>query len=58
MAQLHRNTAQIPSLFRRLVLGVAVGCTSFGIVSIFMSNPAGSLLYLVGFPLLCVVLFS
>lgn len=58
MAKFHRNTARIPSLFRRLVLGVAVGCTSFGIVSIFMSDSTGSLLYLVGFLLLCVVLFS
>ncbi len=52
MAELYKT------LVRKLVLWVAVGCTLFGIVSLFLPDPAGSLLYLVGFPLLCVMLFA
>ena len=52
MAELYKT------LVRKLVLWVAVGCTLFGIVSLFLPDPAGSVLYLVGFPLLCVMLFA
>lgn len=44
-------------LFRKLLLLVAIGCTVFGVVSIVISYPAGRILYLVGFPLLCLMLF-
>jgi hypothetical protein len=43
--------------FRTLVLWVAIGCTLFGFVSLFIPDSSGSLLYLVGFPLLCLMLF-
>ena len=44
-------------VLRTLGLWVAIACTSFGIVSLFIPDSAWSLLYLVGFPLLCLMLF-
>jgi hypothetical protein len=43
---------------RALVLCVAVGCMLFGLVSLFMPDSTWSVLYLIGFPLLCLILFA
>lgn len=42
---------------RALGLWLAIAFTAFGIVSLFNADTTWSLLYLVGFPLLCLVLF-
>lgn len=44
-------------VLRTLGLWVGIVLTSFGIASLFIPGSAWSLLYLVGFPLLCVMLF-
>jgi hypothetical protein len=44
-------------LVRNIILWAAIGCTMAGLVSMFIPDSAGTLLYLVGFPLLCVILF-
>jgi hypothetical protein len=44
-------------VLRTLGLWVGIAFTSFGIVSLFIPESAWSLLYLVGFPLLCLMLF-
>ena len=44
-------------VLRALGLWLAIAFTSFGIVSLFIADSAWSLLYLVGFPLLCLMLF-
>lgn len=44
-------------LIRKLALWVGIGCTLVGLVSMLIPDAGGSLFYLVGFPLLCLVLF-
>lgn len=44
-------------VLRTLGLWAAISCTAFGLVSLFASEPAWSVFYLVGFPVLCLILF-
>lgn len=44
-------------IVRKLVLWVGIGCTVVGLVSMWLPHSGGSLLYLIGFPLLCLILF-
>lgn len=51
------SNGKVRLLLHKLGLWIAVGCTLFGLVSLFIPDSAGSLLYLLGFPLLCLMLF-
>ncbi len=49
---------RVLQVLRTLGLWAAIGCTAFGLVSLFTPEPTWSLLYLVGFPVLCMILFA
>jgi hypothetical protein len=52
-----RGDMNMSFLVRKLALWVGIGCTLVGLVSMLIPDAGGSLFYLVGFPLLCLVLF-
>lgn len=50
-------TYRLLAHMRRFILWAAVGCTLAGLLSMFVPDSGGSVLYLVGLPLLCLLLF-